>query len=308
MLKTNNLHYLQMYPKIEESFKKALDRAEEGEVQEAFFNLRYCLEGLETELIKNNEWYKARVEVKDKPSSEEIIKRLKFENTITDTQMDLFNAIRRFGNRNVHYGEDSKSEQKELETLKNFCVRLDNELPSIMAHLGIGGATRKEFVDENNKAKEIGSKKSIDETLKATFKNTSSSSGGFKSTSSATASQRTSYTGTTVRDKTPSFNYSSYTAPKSKLPFNQRFNKFYDSTPVFLVRFVVVLIVAIILLNFVFFNKLTSSDLESFYNTAYTAETEFFEESFKKIPESLGNMFSDIGEGFGNLVEFLKFE
>lgn len=297
-----------MFPQIESLFKGTIEKVENEEVAEAYIKLRMCIEAIEQELVKNNDWYKGRVSMKDRPTSDEVIKRLKSEGIITEKQADLFNSIRWIANKYVHLERDNSKEKQDLESIKIFCTRLDNELPSIMAHLGIGGATRKEFVDENNKAKETGSKKSIDETLKATFKNASSSSSGFKSTSTATASQRTSYTGTTVKEKpSPNYNYS-YSAPKSKLPFNQRFNKFYDSTPVFLVRFVIVLIVAIILLNFVFFNKLTSSDLESFYNTAYTAETEFFEDSFKKIPESLGNMFSDIGKGFGNLVEFLKFE
>ena len=303
-----NLHYLYMFPQIESLFKGTIEKIENEEVAEAYIKLRMCIEAIEQELVKNNDWYKGRVSMKDRPTSDEVIKRLKSEGIITEKQADLFNSIRWIANKYVHLERDNSKEKQDLESIKIFCTRLDNELPSIMAHLGIGGATRKEFVDENNKAKETGSNKSIDETLKATFKNASSSSNGFESTSTASASQRTSYTGTTVKEKPrPSYNYS-YSAPKSKLPFNQRFNKFYDSTPVFLVRFVIVLIVAIILLNFVFFNKLTSSDLESFYNTAYTAETEFFEDSFKKIPESLGNMFSDIGKGFGNLVEFLKFE
>lgn len=311
MVKIKNLHYLNMYPEIEESFKKAVERADEGELQEAFFNLRYCLEGLVTELIKHNDWYKMRVAAKDSPSTEEIIKRLKIERIITDKQKAIFTAIRIFGNQKVHYGKNRNIEGNESETLRKFntiCVELDKELPSIMAHLGIGGSTRFDYVDENNKVKNEEDNKTDNAQKRAS--NSSSYSSKYSQTSGSNT--RSAYQDSFIKRvkymeelKLKKFEEQQN---KEHIATMKRIHRKTISKPIFYIKFIISLLIAIYLLNIVFINKIPSSNIEKAYNEFSLAEKEFASTVTPRIFNSIGNMFSNIKIRFVDLVEFLKFE
>ena len=248
MNRIKNLHFLYMFPQIETLFKDTIEKVEEEEVAEAFIKLRMCIEALEQELIKANaeinEWYKGRISMKDRPTSDEIIKRLKTGKIITEKQSDLFNSIKWIANKYVHLDRDSSKEKQDLESIKIFCTRLDNELPSITAHLGIGGSSRKEYIDEDNKIKDSSyktSSSSNSSSASSSYYSSNAKNAYTESKTSSSAYRSTNYgrTSTYTRSKTYQTNSNiQVTTTPEKASLKQKIRMAYNSIPLFCIRLI----------------------------------------------------------------------
>lgn len=130
--KIKNLNMLEMYPSIKDDFKTAIDYIDSNNITDGFFRLRRALEGICELLIKNDIWYIQKIRNKENVSLEEIIKRLQITRKITSEQASIFDSIRPIANRYIHGSEKESKYKQDLESLKNFCIRLDRQLPSII--------------------------------------------------------------------------------------------------------------------------------------------------------------------------------
>lgn len=282
MKKLKNIHYLYMFPKVEDAFNDAAENAEQGNVSEGFVKLRQTIEALEKELLKDNDWYKERLEAKNRPNSEECIKELFFDRKLTTKQVDLFNSIRWLANKYVHMSNDEKKYQSDLESLKNFIVRLDNELPSIMAHLGIGGASRFAFL---NRIKNKGNY--IDPEI---FKNVT------PETAKKDPRVQAAYQARMNAAKTSTVTYKT-----EKKDIFAKAKEAWDSLPAMIFRFAIVFAVFAFLVNILFINKVDTNKVNNEMNVIVQKENDYFNQFYNDFDKNLGVVFTKIGD-------FLKFE
>lgn len=283
--KYKNIHYLNMFPNIETDFKSAIEMLDKGNVALSFFHLRKCICDVETELIKETEWYKTNKKLGNKPSYEEILKRLEKEKILNSEQVDLFTTINSLSSSYNHYGNLSNRKRQDVETLKNLCTRLDNEFPSIMAYLGVGGSSRLKFLNKKDEKEVKSASKEERSIIKADENNKSINLSKDKKKTKV----RFSLTGSLK-----------YLFVKIRHLFHKPF--------VFVVKFTLVLIVFGLLVSVTFINKKTSDDLRVFHDEYVVKEVEYMNDMVSDIPDAIANTFEGIAEGIAAFFVFLRFE
>ena len=145
-----NKECLKEYSRIKEYIDKVELRINENDLDGGFINLRRVIESIDDELVRRDDWYKSKVKLLSRPSSEEIIKHLKDEGVLTVDQADLFNSIRWLANKYVHGKNDESKWNADFESLRNFTVRLDKELPSLVSKME---QQKNSYFSSNNKTK-----------------------------------------------------------------------------------------------------------------------------------------------------------
>ena len=139
--KIKNLHYLEMYSSIKDNFVSAVESSDNDNI----YGLIYLKDVIEELCLKLSENDINR----NKTTFKDIILNLEFSGTLTSEQSSLFISILDLSSKYVHGFVGSAKVKQDLESLRNFCVRMDKELPSLMAHLGVGGASRSKYINKN---------------------------------------------------------------------------------------------------------------------------------------------------------------
>lgn len=276
--KFKNIHYLNMFTNIETEFKTAIEMLEVNNAAECFFHLKMCVLGLESLLIKDTEWFKTNKKLGYKPTYDEILKRLEKEKVLNSKQIDLFTTICNLSESYDYYDKSKLKKKQKIETLNILCTRLDNEIPSIMARLGVGGASRLDYLNNIEKEYNVVKSEPKEKRLKGTPKDTSN-----RKTSRISLYLRLRYLG---------------------LRFVKWFNKPYG----FVIKFVLVLTLFCFLVSITFINKKTSKDLRAFNDNYVTAEFDYINDTVEDIPDAVSDTLSGIGDLIMGLFDFLKFE
>lgn len=264
--KMKNLHYLNRYINLDSLMKDVLDNVEEGKASEGLLKLKEFINTLALELVRYNSLFKDGPIRDFDTTLNELYKR----KLLSEDQKDLLYSINCYN----MLKEDKDTNRQNLEALKNFCVRIDNELPFIMASLGVGGSKRNDFRKEQDihvekpktpiKNNEISNVK-VKEKIEDSFK-------------------------------------------KTKVPLSYKLKKAYNSTPAFIIRFIVVGATAGILVYFTFINKLTSEILDDFFSSELSEANYLWQYIAVSIPEAFIGLLGNIFNGIGGIFNFLKFE
>lgn len=271
--KIKNLHYLNKYVNLESLLKETVNDAREGKTLDGFQKLKEFVKTLTVELVRYNSLFNDV----SFPDFDTVLAELRKKNILTEEQKDLFYSINDYN----PLKEGNKTDRNNLESLRNFYVRVDNELPSIMAHLGVGGSKKSKIKEETN----INSKEPEVHVEKQEVKNEDS----------------TVKTKEKVKVNT-----------KPKKPLTQKLKGAYESKPAFVIRFIVVGGIAGVLIYYTFINKLTSEILDDFlfyqleeanYIWQYIAVT-----MTKNLFGFIGGLFKTIFDGIVGIFNFLKFE
>lgn len=276
--KFKNLNYLNMFTSIEIEFKTAIDMLEANNASECFFHLKMCILGLESLLIKDTEWFKSNKKVGYKPTYDEILKRLEKEKILNSKQVDLFTTINNLAGSYDYYDKNKLKKRQRIETLNILCTRLDNEIPSIMAHLGVGGASRLDYLnnlDKDCNAVKIDSKED-------------------------SPKKKEKQTGKT---KTPKI--SLYLRLKYLL---SKITKCFDNPLGFFIKFIVVAAIFVFLVIILFVNKDYSQEAKDWIDYVVPIERDYIKDTISNIPDAIGSLLLGIGDFIISFFEFLKFE
>lgn len=139
--KIKNIHYLEMYSAIKDNFNSAVEYSDNDNIY-GFIYLKTVVKDICNELISldgtivNNN-------IKDN------IAILEYKGVLNYEQVTLFSSILDIADKYAHGSENTERRKSDLESLKNFCIRLDKQLPSLMANLGIGGNSRNAYINKD---------------------------------------------------------------------------------------------------------------------------------------------------------------
>ena len=267
--KIKNLQYLNKYVNLESLMKEVVDDASEGKTLEGFQKLKEFVKTLAVELVRYNSLFKDVAF----PGFDTILEELRKKDLLTEDQKDLLYSINEYN----PLKQVKNYDRQNKESLKNFYVRLDNELPSIMAHLGVGGSSNDIFEDEIEKDFE---------EIAAIAKR---------------QAERNNQSSVKTKEKVN-------VNTKTKTPLSKKLKNAYNSTPGFVIRFIFIGGLAGVLVYFTFINKLTSEILNDFYSEGIDEIGYAWQYIAVTMFEKLILFFKSIFDGLAGIFNFLKFE